>query len=72
MCLGAIYWARPDHVYYASTQKDASAFGFDDSFIYEELRLPHGARKIPMLQMICENALAPLLEWRKKPDKTEY
>ncbi|MGH9666148.1 MAG: nucleoside deaminase [Bryobacteraceae bacterium] len=72
MCLGAIYWARPERVYYASTHKDASAFGFDDSFIYEELRLPREARKIPMLQTIREDALAPFREWDGKSDKTEY
>jgi guanine deaminase len=40
MCLGAIYWARPDKVYYGNTKADAAAIGFDDAFIYEELELP--------------------------------
>ena len=72
MCLGAIYWARPVRVYYAGTHEDAAAFGFDDSFIYEQLRLPHGARKIPMLQLMREDALTAFHEWDKKADKTEY
>src|SRR6187402_191609 len=37
MCLGAIYWARPDKVYYANTRQDAADIDFDDSMIYEEL-----------------------------------
>ena len=40
MCLGAIYWARPDHVYYASSRTDAAAAGFDDDFIYSQIRFP--------------------------------
>lgn len=72
MCLGAVYWARVDRIYYAGTQQDAAAFGFDDSFISRELRLPREARKIPMLQIRPENALAPFEEWEKKPDKTKY
>ena len=39
MCLGAIYWARPKQVFYASNKKDAAAIGFDDQFIYKELGL---------------------------------
>lgn len=72
MCLGAIYWARPERVYYASTREDAAASGFDDSFIYEQLQLPHGIRKIPMLQTMREASLAALHEWDKKPDKVKY
>ena len=40
MCLGAIYWARPSRVYYASTKEDAALAGFDDSLIYKEIALP--------------------------------
>src|ERR1700733_13358603 len=48
MCLGAIYWARPDRVYYAATASDAADAGFDDSFIYEELKHAHTERRIPL------------------------
>src|ERR1019366_8751043 len=47
MCLGAIYWARPDRVYFAATASDAADAGFDDSFIYEELKRKHSERRIP-------------------------
>jgi guanine deaminase len=72
MCFGAIYWARPARVFFASTAQDASAAGFDDSFIFEELRRPLRERKIPMQQMMREEALAAFAAWRKKPDRTNY
>ncbi|MGC2236356.1 MAG: nucleoside deaminase, partial [Pyrinomonadaceae bacterium] len=33
MCLGAIYWARPERVVFACTREDAAKIGFDDQFI---------------------------------------
>ncbi|MBL4578712.1 MAG: nucleoside deaminase, partial [Flavobacteriales bacterium] len=57
MCLGAIYWARPDKVYYACDKTDAAKSGFDDDFIYKEMELPLQARKIPFTQMSREEAL---------------
>src|SRR6202011_1282375 len=52
MCLGAIYWARPARVFYAGTAADAAAAGFDDAFIYDELKSAHAARSIPMAQLL--------------------
>ena len=52
MCLGAIYWARPARVYFANSAADAAQAGFDDSFIYQEIRVPHAGRKIPMIQLM--------------------
>ena len=52
MCLGAIYWARPAHVFFAATHDDAAAAGFDDTFIYREIAMPHARRNIPMLQVM--------------------
>lgn len=72
MCLGAIYWARPSKVFYANTKVDAAEAGFDDQFIYEELELPHGNRKIPFLQLRPEKAKEPFLNWIKKENKTPY
>ena len=56
MCLGAIYWARPRRVFYASTKDDAANIGFDDSFIYKELDLALDQRSIPMIQMMRQPA----------------
>ncbi|SPE36734.1 Guanine deaminase [Candidatus Sulfopaludibacter sp. SbA6] len=72
MCLGALYWARPGRVFFAATQEDAAAAGFDDSFIYREIAIPHAERSIPMLRVADEHATRPFDEWAKKSDKTEY
>lgn len=72
MCLGAIYWARPDKVYYANTQKDAADAGFDDLLIYEEISLPVSKRSIPMYQINSKEALEPFNEWKRKTNKTNY
>jgi guanine deaminase len=72
MCLGAIYWARPDKVYYANTKKDAAEAGFDDHFIYQELELPLESRKIPFVKMMQEEANKVFKKWKIKEDKTLY
>ena len=72
MCLGAIYWARPDKVYYANTHTDAAHVGFDDMFIYKELAMPITGRRIPMVQMMREEAMAAFEEWQKLQDKVRY
>ena len=72
MCLGAIYWARPRAVYYANTRDDATAIGFDDRFIYDEVLLSATQRKIPMVQLLREEALAAFRAWSNKPDKISY
>jgi guanine deaminase len=72
MCLGAIYWARLAHVYFASTAEDAARAGFDDSFIYSELKQPYSRRRIPTTQMMQEEALAGFRAWAERPDKIPY
>ena len=72
MCLGAIYWARPARVYFANSAADAAQAGFDDAFIYEQLRVPYAERKIPMIQLRHDDALAAFGAWREKSDKIRY
>jgi guanine deaminase len=72
MCLAAIYWARMSRVYFANADADASRIGFDDSLIYQELAQPHSQRKIPMIQMMREEALAAFRAWENKTNKIEY
>src|SRR5580698_9809707 len=72
MCLGAIYWARPARVFYASSAGDAAAAGFDDKFIYDELYLPFAAREIPMTQLMREESLLIFTAWKKSENKTQY
>ena len=72
MCLGAIYWARLDKVYYANTKADAKAIGFDDSFIYDELALPRDGRRLPSVPMMRNEAIRAFELWQAKDDKVEY
>lgn len=72
MCLGAIYWARPERVFFAATQSDAAAAGFDDSFIYRQIELPHSERSIPMTRVIHERSTRPFEDWVNLSDKREY
>ena len=72
MCLGAIYWARPSRVFYAAAAGDAAAAGFDDAFIYEELKTAHAARRIPMTQLLRDESLQIFAAWKSQPDKTPY
>jgi tRNA(Arg) A34 adenosine deaminase TadA len=72
MCLGAIYWARPERVFFAATRKDAAAIGFDDEFIYEELQIEPDSRKIPMINVLNQRAVALFKKWDQKEDKEEY
>jgi tRNA(Arg) A34 adenosine deaminase TadA len=72
MCLGAIYWARLSRIYFANEDADAARIGFDDSLIYRELAQPHAQRKIPMVQMMREQALAAFHAWEDLPNKIKY
>ena len=72
MCLGAIYWSRPQKVYYGNTKKDAADIGFDDDFIYKELELPLTKRSIPFEQIIRDETLESFQNWSDKNDKIEY
>lgn len=72
MCLGAIYWARPDHVYYACTKEDAADGGFDDSFIYKEIPLDGPSRAIPFEHRREAGAGEEFRLWKQSPDKVDY
>jgi len=72
MCMGAIYWARPSRVVFAATRADAARAGFDDAFIYRQLRLPHVRRAIPVERLMRAEAQAPFREWRRKADRVHY
>lgn len=72
MCLGAIYWARLDRLFYAATKADAAAAGFDDAFIYRELALDHAARRLPCRCLLSEEGGAPFEAWAGNGDRIEY
>lgn len=72
MCLGAIYWARPQQIFFANTREDAAAIGFDDQFIYDEIDRGFDKRHIPVVQGLREEALEAFRMWRDKGDKQLY
>ena len=72
MCLGAIYWARPERVFFACTRDDAAHAGFVDDFIYEELGKSHEERRLVIMNLMRDEALQVFERWMEKNDKTEY
>jgi guanine deaminase len=72
MCLGAIYWARPQAYYFACTRESAAEAGFDDAYIYNELHLPPQDRAIPGHCMITDKGSAPFVEWAQSIQKIRY
>ena len=72
MCLGAIYWAGIDRIYYGNTRKDAADIDFADNFIYEELERPLEQRTVPIIPLLRDEALHSFRMWDEKTDKTVY
>jgi len=72
MCLGAIYWARPDRIVFASSRTDAADAGFDDEFIYKEIPLPVDKRTIHTEQHLREEGLDVFKKWKEMEAKIDY
>ncbi|HEY1647055.1 MAG TPA: nucleoside deaminase [Terracidiphilus sp.] len=72
MCLAASYWARLDAVYYGACAADAARAGFDDAFLYDEMRRESAARKLPSVQMLRDEAWASFAAWLAAPDRIDY
>lgn len=72
MCLGAIYWAHLDHIYYANNKADAAAIGFDDQLIYDEMNLSLAERKLPASQLLREEAQVPFKNWLNSDQNIKY
>lgn len=72
MCLGAIYWAHLDTIYYANNRKDAARIGFDDDLIYREMPLQPVQRQRRMLQLLPEEARKAFDMWEQNEEKTAY
>ena len=72
MCLGAIYWARIDRIFYGNNRQDAADIGFDDDFIYQELARPMDNRSTPIIPILPDEALHSFRLWTEKTDKTKY
>ncbi|HEX9254253.1 MAG TPA: nucleoside deaminase [Candidatus Angelobacter sp.] len=72
MCLGAIYWSRPEQVFYAATAAAAADAGFDDSFIKGQICLPYDQQKLAIAQLVHQEASTPFAAWKAKADKIVY
>lgn len=72
MCLGAIYWAHLDRIYYGNTRHDAFDIGFADDFIYKELGKSPKNRTLPIIPLLRDEAQSSFRLWQEKEDKTEY
>lgn len=72
LCLSAAYWAHIKRIVYANTREEASAIGFDDAFIYDEIPKPPAARRIAMEHHPRDDARAAFAAWMAKADKVQY
>jgi guanine deaminase len=72
MCLAAIYWARCDAIFYGNCAADAAEAGFDDAFLYDEIKLPVGERKIPTVNLLPEQAISSFHAWRTYAGRIDY
>jgi tRNA(Arg) A34 adenosine deaminase TadA len=72
MCLGAIYWARCDAIFYGSSAADAAAAGFDDAFLYDEIKRPISQRKIPAVSLLQDKAISSFDAWRAQAGRIDY
>jgi tRNA(Arg) A34 adenosine deaminase TadA len=72
MCLAAAYWARIEAIYYGASAADAARAGFDDAFLYDELRKDQAERQLPAMQLLSEEAWSSFAAWIASPNKTAY
>lgn len=72
MCLGALYWARIDRLWYAAGREAAAEAGFDDALIYQEVPRAPEERVLPTARLLTDAAGGPFAAWAALPDKIEY
>ena len=72
MCLAALYWSRCETIYYGNDAEDAKKAGFDDSFLYDEVKKPLSERTIPIVNLLPDEAWESFAEWIKSPFKVDY
>jgi tRNA(Arg) A34 adenosine deaminase TadA len=72
MCLAAAHWARIDAIFYGASAADAARAGFDDAFLYDELRKNSAERKLPATQLLSEEAWASFAAWIASESKILY
>ena len=72
MCLAAIYWTRMDGIFYSGTAQDAADAGFDDAFLYEEVKKQVGGRSLPAVRLLEERGRESFDAWRRFMTRTDY
>jgi tRNA(Arg) A34 adenosine deaminase TadA len=72
MCLAASYWARLDAIYYGACAADAARAGFDDAFLYGEMRKDAPERTLPAVQLLGDEAWASFAAWLESPKRIDY
>ena len=72
MCLGSIYWANINKLYYAATKDDAAKADFNDAHIYKEFTLPKEERSIPSAQLLREESVKVFDKWISSEKKVHY
>ena len=72
MCLSAIYWSHIDIVYYGNSRENAAEIEFDDKFIYDEIKKDINERKIPLKQILKDEAIKAFNLWAETENKTKY
>ncbi len=72
MCLSAIYWSRLDAIFYGNTAADAARAGFDDAFLYDEVKKPLDQRSIPTVNLLRERAISSFEAWRECAGRIDY
>ena len=72
MCLAALYWSRCRAIYFGNSARDAAEAGFDDSFLYDEVKRPVDQRRIPIHQMLHDEAIASFDAWRSSAQRIDY
>lgn len=72
MCLAAIYWSHCSAIFFGNSAADAARIGFDDAALYAEMRKPHAERRLPIAQLLPEQARESFEEWERSPFKVEY
>ncbi len=57
---------------YGNTAADAAAAGFDDAFLYEEVKRPLDQRSIPTANLLRERAISSFDVWRNHAGRIDY
>jgi guanine deaminase len=72
MCLAALYWSRCRIIFYGNNAADAAQAGFDDAFLYEEMKKPLEGRALPIVRLLSDEAMENFRAWEQSPFKVKY